>query len=170
MRLEIVPYSSTFDKSSFRSGKQQLDEWLAKFASQSESRLETRSFLAVDLETNRVVGYYAGKVTSVEPNPENLGLSVFFKLRYPLPAYLLGKLAVDSEFQNLGIGSQLLAHALRGAIEISVKAGLQLVIVDAIDNDAAAFYGRHDFTRLRDNSDRLFIPMMRVIASFNEID
>ncbi len=165
-----MSYSSEYDKRSFHSGKHQLDNWLANFASQSESRFETRTFLAVDIDTNLVLGYYAGKVTSIEPDQANTGLSGYFKLRYPLPAYLLAKLAVDTQFQNLGIGSQLLAHALRGAIDIGNKAGLQLVVVDAIDNDAAAFYGKHDFTRFRDDSERLFIPMATVVASFREID
>lgn len=164
--IEIVPFSRRFDRSGFCSGKSELDEWLIKYARQSESRFETRTFLAVETETMRVVGYYSSRVSLVKPNEADQSLLSSFSHKYPLPAYLLAKLAVDEEFQSRGLGSLLLAHALRRAVEINANTGLQLVVVDAIDNDAAAFYLRYEFARFRDSSSSLFLPMKTVLASF----
>ena len=77
-------------------------------------------------------------------------------------ATLIGRLAVDVTYRGRGIGSFLLAHALRLAWESAGVVGSSMVIVDAIDEAAARFYVAHGFLRLSD-ARRLILPM-RTIA------
>src|SRR3546814_20405179 len=62
-----------------------------------------------------------------------------------VPLLLIGRLAVASDFQGLGLGADLLADALRRCAAASEIAGARAVIVHAIDDDAVGFYARHGF-------------------------
>lgn len=60
-------------------------------------------------------------------------------------AVLLAKLALDRSMQGEGLGSELLVVALETIVEAARRVGGKVVVVDAIDDEAAAFYERHDF-------------------------
>jgi GNAT superfamily N-acetyltransferase len=62
-----------------------------------------------------------------------------------VPLLLVGRLAVDRQWQGRGIGSALLADALRRCLAASEIAGVRGVIAHAIDELAAGFYQRHGF-------------------------
>src|SRR3546814_8200033 len=66
-----------------------------------------------------------------------------------VPLLLIGRLAVASDFQGLGLGADLLADALRRCAAASEIAGARAVIVHAIDDDAVGFYARHGFIASR---------------------
>lgn len=44
-----------------------------------------------------------------------------------------------------GLGAELLVHALTTIVVAARSAGGRLVVVDAVDEDAASFYRAHDF-------------------------
>lgn len=62
-----------------------------------------------------------------------------------IPAILLARLALDRRLQGKGMGGVLLVDALSTAVEAARRAGGRLIVVDAIDERASAFYRRHDF-------------------------
>jgi len=65
-----------------------------------------------------------------------------------IPAVLIGKLALEQALQGQGLGRQLLVDALsRATSAVEIVSG-RYIVVDAIDEDAAAFYRRYGFTRL----------------------
>ena len=45
----------------------------------------------------------------------------------------------------LGFGALILADALRKAVAAGEAAAARLIVVDAVDEDAARFYARHGF-------------------------
>jgi GNAT superfamily N-acetyltransferase len=63
-----------------------------------------------------------------------------------VPLLLIGRLAVDAQWQGRGLGSALLADALRRCLAASQIAGVRGIVAHAIDEAAAAFYERHGFT------------------------
>lgn len=66
----------------------------------------------------------------------------------PVPALLLGRLAVDRRHANLGIGTALAAHVLATAIELNQKAACRAVVVTAMNASARAWWeglGFHAF-------------------------
>jgi predicted GNAT family N-acyltransferase len=82
--------------------------------------------------------------------------------RYPLTsATLIGRLAVQIEYQGHGIGTVLLARALRMAYESASRVGSSMVVVDAIDERAARFYEAFGFIRLLDSM-RLILPTQTI--------
>jgi GNAT superfamily N-acetyltransferase len=76
-----------------------------------------------------------------------------------IPAYLLARLAVDQSLQGRGLGGELLHDALSRVVSAADVASGRLVVVDAIDGQAAAFYRHHDFMPVRDNPLRLVLKI-----------
>ncbi len=63
----------------------------------------------------------------------------------PVPAFLIGRLAVDRQFSGLGIGTSLLAHVLATAVELNAKAALRAVVVAALHERSRAWWQRFGF-------------------------
>jgi GNAT superfamily N-acetyltransferase len=63
----------------------------------------------------------------------------------PVPALLLGRLAVDKDFAGLGIGTALVAYVLATAIELNAKAACRAVIVTALNPRVRAWWERLGF-------------------------
>ena len=63
----------------------------------------------------------------------------------PLPVVMLGRLAVDRNYQGLGLGRALVAHAIRLSLQAQQLVGARALLVHAIDDQAAAFYRRMGF-------------------------
>jgi ribosomal protein S18 acetylase RimI-like enzyme len=76
--------------------------------------------------------------------------------RHPLPTILIARLAVDRGHQGRRLGSRLLAEALRMAVGASDAVAARLVVVDAIDDAASAFYRRWGFVDMPENPLRLY--------------
>ncbi|MGH9066535.1 MAG: GNAT family N-acetyltransferase [Acidimicrobiales bacterium] len=66
----------------------------------------------------------------------------------PIPVLLLARLALDRSEQGMGLGADLLQEALGRAVAGARQYGARAVIVDAIDDRAAAFYRHHGFVSL----------------------
>ena len=82
--------------------------------------------------------------------------------RYPLvAATLIGQLAVSETRQGERLGAILIADAIERAWLTAATAGSSMLIVDAINERAAAFYEGNGFVRLTD-SQRLMLPMRTI--------
>jgi predicted N-acetyltransferase YhbS len=126
-----------------------LDEWIARYAGQSERRDTTRTFMAV--ESDELVGYYSLRAYELRA-ARTAG-------KYPVPAVLLARLAVDVRWQGRGLGSLLLLDGIEKVLAVSESVGFEIVVVDAIDELAAEFYKRYGFKVFADEPLQLFMPM-----------
>ena len=109
----------------------------------------------------KVVGYYSLSTLSIELNqlPEKLARKL---PKHPVPAALIGRLAVSKTAQGHGIGKMLLADAIKRTLSVSVQIAIYAMVVDAIDGKAKDFYKQFGFTRLSDDSPRLFLPLKSI--------
>ena len=82
-----------------------------------------------------------------------------------LPATLVGRLAVDLNYQGQGLGELLLVDALNRSLAVSREIGSMAVIVDPIDEEALNFYKKFGFMLLPD-SGKMFLPMAAVAELF----
>ena len=85
--------------------------------------------------------------------------------RYPIGVMLIARLAVDTRYQGTGLGSRLLAEAVRLAATAAATAAALLVVVDAIDDRAAASYRRWGFIDTPEYPMRLNRKMSDISAS-----
>ena len=119
-----------------------------------------RTFVLVRLAHPRVYGYYT--ISSSKIAKASLSIEEQFSANYPVPAILLGKLAVDSGQQGKGLGEFLLMDALKRCQTISEQIAVRGVEVDALDERAESFYLQYGFQRLTDRPLHLYLSM-RVI-------
>ncbi len=130
------------DREQFNSGEPVLDEWLRRYAGQSRRRDTAVTWVIAD--TNNVVVAYASiAMTGIDRSaaPEVLARSS----PDPVPALLLGRLAVDHRYSRLGIGTALVAHVLATVVELSQKAACRAVVVTALTDRARTWWERLGF-------------------------
>jgi len=75
-----------------------------------------------------------------------------------VPAVLLGRLAVASEYQGKGIGAMLVATTRQLVYETITRTGGIGLVVDAAHDQAALFYSRFGFKPVSAGSLRLSLP------------
>lgn len=145
MKLEKL--SKAHDRSTFRCGRDELDEWFHTAAMQAQQRNRSaRTTVLVDGGT--VVGFYslATHAVAFQAAPRQLVRGV---PRYDaVPAVRLARLAIHEDHQGQGLGERLLASAVRDVLAATEHVGIVLMTVDAIDEATAAFYARYGFVRL----------------------
>ena len=123
--------------------------------------------MAVDLESDRIIGYYTLSMTSISLG--ELPTSLVKKLpKYPLIGVtLIGRLAVSEKYRGKGWGKLLMMDALAKSLETSKKVASFAVVVDAIDEQAIAFYQRFDFQSFPQAKFKLFRTMKNIAQAFN---
>ena len=158
----IEPLGKQHDRDAFRCGVESLDNYLKTQASQDMRRKANAVFVLVpERAPATIAGYFTLCACGLAPGtiPEEASEHL---PRYPqVSATLLGRLAVNAELQGRGLGSVLLAEALRKAYGNAAVVGSSMVVVDAIDERAAEFYRSHGFIRLP-QSMRLILPMRTI--------
>jgi GNAT superfamily N-acetyltransferase len=125
----------------FDCGRASLNAWLTRYARQAASG-SARSYVVVDAEQDRVVGYHA--LTAAQLERESATARVIKGMpRYPIPVVLLARLAVDRSVARRGIGAWLLRDAMTRTLAAADTIGVRGLLVHAIDDEAKAFYLRH---------------------------
>ncbi|MBS1500963.1 MAG: GNAT family N-acetyltransferase [Bacteroidetes bacterium] len=158
--------NSTFNKQKFRCGIEALDNYLHHQAKQDVKRKLTAVFI-LSGEDFEIKGYYT---LSNDALPRKQIPGDLLKKLPPayahLPVTLLGRLAVDKNYQRQGIGELLLIDALKRSYDTAISSvGSMAVVVDPIDEKAKNFYLKYGFISLPD-SGRMFIPMGTIAQLF----
>ena len=135
------PLAPDHELDAFESGVAPLDEWLKRRARRNEAEGASRTF--VICAGRRVIGYYclaAGSILQTAATGR-----VRRNMPDPVPALLLGRLAVDRAWQGKGLGADLLSDAVLRAIGAAESVGVRAILVHAISDEAKKFYERHGF-------------------------
>ena len=154
---QIKPLGRDHFREAFSCGKPALDDFIRRLVSQYEKRNLGRTYVAVQPGEKRVCGYYtlASGAVAFEKFPETSSRKL---PKHPVPVVLLARLAVDQAVQGQQLGEALLVDALRRCLELADALGIHAVEVDAIDQQARAFYEKYGFVPLLDNELHLFLP------------
>ncbi|MDX8399996.1 MAG: GNAT family N-acetyltransferase [Gallionellaceae bacterium] len=155
---QIKPLDATTDRAGFLCGHAQLDEYFCRHASQDVRRNIARVFVAVSASNpQQIAGFFTLSAASV--NSTSLPETLARKLpRYPIPVALIGRLAVDVNFQGKGLGSILLADACQKVVQASSILAVAGIIVDTKDEQAVAFYKHFGFIGLAGSANRMLLP------------
>jgi ribosomal protein S18 acetylase RimI-like enzyme len=158
----IEPLGAGLGRKEFSSGVAALDRYLHEFVTQDIRRRISNCFVARD-GAGKIAAYYTFAASSVPlldiPEEERRKLP-----RYAvLPASLIGRLAVDQNFRGRGLGGALIMDAARKSAH-SEQAVFAL-IVDAKDEQAAAFYKHLGFRAYNSRPMSLFVPVATILAA-----
>ena len=114
-------------------------------AAGAQARRVARTFVWCRPGPHDVVGYFALTAHSIRRHtlPGALGHGAPSEV----PAVLLARLALDRSLQGRGWGEVLLAAAVARVVAATALVAARVLVVDAIDESAAAFYERYGFRR-----------------------
>ncbi len=163
MTLAIELFNSTIhDRSNFDSGVASLNRYLATTASQDLKRKVATIFVLVDKPNNKILAYYTLSAFTIKTT--ELKPSLAKKLpRYPLlPATMLGRLAVDRDHRSQGFGKLMLVDALKRSFSATQQIASIAVVVEALDEQAIAFYQKYGFIAFSSSTNRLYLPMKAI--------
>lgn len=142
------------DISRFQCGDAALDDWLRKRAAGNESSGGSRTYVVCS--GTRVVGYYC--LANGGVGHEAAIGRIRRNMPDPIPVMVIGRLAVDRDWQRKGIGRAMLRDAIIRTAQAAEIAGIRAILVHAKSDKAKAFYERWGF-RSSDAS-----PMTLMIA------
>ena len=157
-RLIIEALGSEHDRTDFSCGEPALDTYLQRQASQDIKRRIARVFVALGDTPAKILGFYSLSAASFEKNalPAPLGKRL---PHYPVPAAVLGRLAIDQSCQSQGLGEILLLDAIHRVTHASKAMAVYAIIVDAKNDRARTFYERYGFLSFPTTPSRLFLPL-----------
>lgn len=118
--LEIVPLDtlglnrSSIKKINFDCGNQSLNDYLKKYAITNDKNWVAKVFIAVQKESQTIVGYYTSSASIILTQTIQAELQGNFPRE--TPALLIGRIAVNQSVQGQGIGKKLLRHAFNYAV------------------------------------------------------
>ena len=150
-----VPLSTDHRLIDFDCAVDSLNEWLIRRALKNEHNGGSRTYVVCD--GNQVVGYYAIAAGSIARS--NASGKIKRNMPDPIPALVLGRLAVDCRCQGTGIGQGLLKDALARSMNVSEQVGARVLIVHALNENAEAFYRKHGFAGCPQIPNTLLLPL-----------
>jgi GNAT superfamily N-acetyltransferase len=157
--LVIAPLNKNHDRTGFHCNVDTLDHYIHKQAGQDIKRSISRVFVAEQPgNPKEILGYYSLSTLSVQLSdlPENMARKL---PRHPIPAALIGRLAVGKHAQGHGIGRMLLIDAIQRTLSVSHQIAIYAMIVDAVNDTARGFYEQYGFACLKGSCTRLFLPL-----------
>jgi GNAT superfamily N-acetyltransferase len=135
------PLHDGHDLESFQCGIASLDDWLKKRARANQAGGASRSYVIAT--GNRVIGYYclsSGAIAAIDAPGK-----IRRNMPDPIPMAVLGRLAIDREWQGKRIGVALLQNAVLRTTQAAAILGIRGLLVHAISDEAKAFYAHHGF-------------------------
>ncbi|MBI4873622.1 MAG: GNAT family N-acetyltransferase [Acidobacteria bacterium] len=153
----VEPLAPGDARTEFTCGVDALDRYFREQAGQDVRRRTTACFVAREIATGRIAGYYtlaAGGIFLAD-----MPASLVKRLpRYPsVPVARLGRLAVALDYHGLGLGGALLWDAMDRAARSEVA--VYALVVDAKDERAERFYRHHGFVAFGSAPGKLLLPL-----------
>lgn len=130
------PLDPQHDLRNFDCGVAELNNWLKKRAWQNQLSNATRTYVLS--KDGQVVGFHALAAGSVR---RDLAISrVRRNTPEPVPVIVLARLAVAKAQQGQGYGGVFLLDAVQRALSAAKIIGARALLINALDDTAAAFY------------------------------
>ncbi len=164
--FQLEPLRRQRERSQFRSGEEQVDDWLATKALQNQDKHLSATKVLLD-GSGAIAGFYTLATGQVDFGDLPAEITKHLPRRL-LPVAVLAWLGVSRTHQGEGLGRLLLAQALRDCYFAGKTFAFVAVILDCINDAAKAFYQQWDFDELPGHPYRLFLSTKRLDAMMEE--
>lgn len=132
------PLKATDDRDGFDCGRESLNGWFRRNAWRNHQSDVSRVSVICDTETGAIAGYVSLSATNIVRG--HLLKALRRNPPDPLPAFLLGQLAVDTRHQGRGCARSLMFFALTTAVRAAKDIGCFCVLTHPLDDNVRAFY------------------------------
>ena len=157
----VEPLNAVHQRADFSCGHASLDDFLKRYAGQYARRKLGTTYVAVMGGQPHVLGYYTLAPSHFEfahaPAELLKGLP-----KHPVPSFLLARLAVTHSERGKGLGRHLLLDAFERCLRVAREVAFRAIEVEAIDDQAAAFYTKFGFLPFPTASHHLAIAIETV--------
>ncbi len=158
------PISKRHDRKSFDCGDGAMNDFLQRYARQSHESGGAKTFLAIDDADNKtILGFYsvAPGALAYADTPETVrrGLA-----QHDVPGFRLARIATSIRLQGQGLGGQILAAAARRCLRAAAEVGGIILIIDAKNDRAAAWYASYGAVPLSYRPLTLVMPLSTFAA------
>jgi predicted GNAT family N-acyltransferase len=164
---DFLSLQKKHNRTKFDCGNEELNQYLRKYAKQNDQKGISKTYVATKPPSSPTIdGYYTISTSTITFTslPEDIARKL---PNYPIPAILIGRLAVDLNCQGEGLGEELLVNALNRIVQISEEVGIYAVRVDAIDERAKQFYLKYEFISFVDQPLSLFLALKTIRHQFD---
>jgi GNAT superfamily N-acetyltransferase len=153
----VEPLGPSHDRTEFTCGVEPLDRYFRETAGQDVRRRVTACFVAREVATDRIAGFYTLAAAGILLAQMPVRLAKRLP-RYPVvPVARLGRLGVALAYHGRKLGGALLWDAVERASRSDVA--VYALIVDAKDEQAGRFYLHHGFVAFSGTPGTLLLPL-----------
>ena len=152
------PLSADDDRGAFDCGRDSLNTWFRRHAWSNQVNGASRVNVIADAASGRIIGYVT--LSSAQIERAFLAKPQQRNQPDPVPATLLGQLAIDKDYHGQGHAKSLLLFALKTALHAADAIGSAAVITHPLDDGVLGFYARWGFQDLPFDSRRAIIVRM----------
>lgn len=151
-RIRKQPLSKQHDRAGFDCGVAELNTFIQKTARRQDERHLVRTTVLVDIDQpEHILAYYSTAPCETD-------------YPHPVPFLRMARLATNRSVQSQGFGELALLSAVDDAATIArTFTAIGGLVVDAKDQQAAAFYEKYEFIRIEENGLQLFLPIQDCI-------
>jgi GNAT superfamily N-acetyltransferase len=156
------PLAETDDRNLFDCGRESMNGWFRRHGWANHAAGLSRVTVICDAAGGQVVGYVTLSAAQIER--ATLPKSRQRNMPDPLPATLLGQLAVHKDHRGKDYAAVLLLFALRVALRASKDVASWGVITHPLDDGVRTFYARYGFQDLPFDPRRAMVVRMADLA------
>ena len=164
-RFVIEPLAKAHNRSDFTCGNDRIDSYFRETVSQDVKRKYATCFVARDITTDRVAGFYTLSSSNVPLTKVPEPLAKELPRYLTVPAVLIGWLGRHSDYAGQRLGEALLFDAIKTIATAPI--GAHTIFADAIDDEAAAFYAAFGFTPLIRRPRTLYLPVATALSQLS---
>ena len=162
----LEPIARHHRRQDFDCGDPDLNLFLHRFARQGHEQNALKTFCAIDdSDPGRILGFYTIAPASIEhalvPAQMTRGLA-----RHDIAGYRLARLATDCSVAGQGLGTKLVASAVRRCYLAASEFGGILLIIDAKNARAATWYKQFGAEPSLDEPLTLVMPLSTLAVEF----
>ena len=140
------PLAADDDRQAFDCGRESLNQWFRRNAWRNQQSGASRVSVVIDRATGDIAGFVSLSAAQIErgywPRSSQRNQPD------PLPAVLLGQLAVDRRHQGRGIARSLIVFALATSLRMSKEISCFCVLTHPLDDGVRDFYRAFGFEDL----------------------
>jgi hypothetical protein len=134
----VIALGSHHNREAFSCGEPALDTYLQRQATQDIKRPIAQVFVAMGDVRERITSYYSRSAASFQKDELPPALAKR-PPHYPVPAAVLGRLAIDRAQQGRRLGETSLLDGIRRVVRASTTVAVYAIVVDAKKQGAQAF-------------------------------
>jgi len=140
------PLTANDDCARFDCGRESINAWFRRHAWRNQQSGASRTNIVCDVTSGAVAGCVSLSAAQIER--EFLPKSAQRNHADPVPAVLLGQLAIDRRYQGLGYARSLMWFALTTSVRFSKDVRCWGVLTHPLDDELRVFYRRFGFEDL----------------------